>query len=33
MANEKTQLTPEMLVPILGEALVRSDLITDVDLK
>ncbi len=33
MANERSQLTPEMLVPRLGEALVRSEHITDLDLK
>ena len=33
MINERTQLTPEMLVPRLGEALVRSEHISEVDLK
>jgi len=33
MANEKSQLTPEMLVPRLGEALVRSEHITETELK
>ena len=33
MANERSQLTPEMLVPRLGEALVRSEHITETDLK
>jgi signal transduction histidine kinase len=33
MANERSQLTPEMLVPRLGEALVRSEHITELDLK
>jgi signal transduction histidine kinase len=33
MAVERSQLTPEMLVPRLGEALVRSEHITDLDLK
>ncbi len=33
MANERSQLTPEMLVPRLGEALVRSEHITEIDLK
>ena len=33
MTIERSQLTPEMLVPRLGEALVRSEHITDLDLK
>ena len=33
MANENSKLTPEMLVPRLGEALVRSEHITEVELK
>ncbi len=33
MPKEKSQLTPEMLVPRLGEALVRSDHITELDLQ
>ncbi len=33
MPKDKSQLTPEMLVPRLGEALVRSDHITEFDLQ
>ena len=33
MPKERTQLTPEMLVPRLGEALVRGGHITEVDLQ
>ena len=33
MRKDKTQLTPEMLVPRLGEALVRAGHITDFDLQ
>ncbi|MGE5072729.1 MAG: sensor histidine kinase [Anaerolineae bacterium] len=33
MPKEKTQLTPEMLVPRLGEALVRGGHITEMDLQ
>ena len=33
MPKEKSQLTPEMLVPRLGEALVRSEHISDGDLQ
>jgi signal transduction histidine kinase len=33
MTIERSQLTPEMLVPRLGEALVRTEHITDLDLK
>src|SRR5512143_1394630 len=33
MPKDKSQLTPEMLVPRLGEALVRTEHITDPDLQ
>ncbi len=33
MAKQKPQLTPEMLVPKLGEALVRGNHITEIDLQ